>query len=968
MKRFKLKRNLAAIAALVGAFAGGGAMAIPINDPFELDSDAIATTFPDWDRIFCDSISDSRLPGHLCEGTPVSNAIVSSFVYDVVDGSNANPDNIFNGAKDTLDIAFDLWAWKNGPSANAKNDIEHGFAAVYAKDGKLYLYFGLDKLANNGDAALGFWFVQQGVSPAGNVGGNNALDFLPNNAHKNGDILIQADVTNGGGIPRYEVFTWGPNSGDNAKVGNSNLFSYLQRENVDCSAANVNDLSCAIMNLQEKSVPFSDAWKYIYKGPGQAAQQDVFAPATFFEGGLELTGLFGSDPGALPCLSSMIVETRQSQAETAELEDFVIADFKLCSLNVKKEAAPLSKAGDQVEYTITITNDGSLPLNKKSITDSLQGDLTGQAPSECDVLNPNQSCSFTYTRTVNQAETNTVTAVYSRGADNDVQATDSHVINTFTPALTIDKKAKGPTDAAFTDTPVSILQGEEVDYQIKVTNTTAAGAPNLACTITDTKLGINTQVVLASGESTTVTGSKTFTSLADLNAQNQFTNTATASCQPQGHENRVNRDDSVTVTVIPRQITLVVDKTGDAFSKPSDPVSYTFTITTDGNEDITIDSIIDDKLGNLVTNSLGFVTENNCPAVLPAGPQSCTIKATRTTQVGDPDPYVNTVTVSFHGTFSGADQDTDTHSVDLVHPAFTISKTCTPDTFPAGSSVNFTIKVANTGDVDLVTRVTDGLLSIDTTQTLAQRSKVPCAAGDFANGLSDWSDGCWQIDGSDTFEDSVTNTATADVSLPQHLGLGNTYRDTASDTCEAEKGGDATRTQGFWKTHGSDDDSDPKYGFTCHVFESHLGGHLSLAWTQVNNCEDLFGVFWANSAKLSTGKPRDAICRDELHASTQLLAALLNEGLTNGADIPTINGVKVSELLIAAMGACHDSNSATVCDVKKIKQYGGILGGYNESGDDVSIVDVHSVTIPNADPNGMKDVMDKVAGDCKAAP
>ena len=38
----------------------------------------------------------------------------------------------------------------------------------------------------------------------------------------------------------------------------------------------------------------------------------------------------------------------------------------------------------------------------------------------------------------------------------------------------------------------------------------------------------------------------------------------------------------------------------------------------------------------------------------------------------------------------------------------------------------------------------------------------------------------------------------------------------------------ATRTQGFWNTHGSDN---LQYGgYTCHVFTDHLGSFINLGW------------------------------------------------------------------------------------------------------------------------------------------
>ena len=64
-------------------------------------------------------------------------------------------------------------------------------------------------------------------------------------------------------------------------------------------------------------------WPYTPKsGP-----VDVFQRGSFFEGGINLTRLFG---GTSPCVSTFLAETRSSTPFDARLKDFAISDFNLC--------------------------------------------------------------------------------------------------------------------------------------------------------------------------------------------------------------------------------------------------------------------------------------------------------------------------------------------------------------------------------------------------------------------------------------------------------------------------------------------------------------------------------------------------------------------------------------------------------------------------------------------------------------
>ncbi|MHB0935938.1 MAG: DUF7507 domain-containing protein [Armatimonadota bacterium] len=166
-------------------------------------------------------------------------------------------------------------------------------------------------------------------------------------------------------------------------------------------------------------------------------------------------------------------------------------------------------------------------------------------------------------------------------------------------------------------------------------------------------------------------------------------------------------DASVTKTSRVVQPSVSVTKEADTeISKAGDPVNYTITITNTGDWPLENISVVDSLLGDL---SAHFTSP------LAAGAQS-TYVYEYIVQVGDDDPLVNEVTVTavaqgFSEEIEGAVvTDSAADSVDLVHPGIAIEKTADASVVHVGDTVNYTIEVFNTGDVELIdVAVTDSL-------------------------------------------------------------------------------------------------------------------------------------------------------------------------------------------------------------------------------------------------------------------
>ena len=100
----------------------------------------------------------------------------------------------------------------------------------------------------------------------------------------------------------------------------------------------------------------------------------------------------------------------------------------------------------------------------------------------------------------------------------------------------------------------------------------------------------------------------------------------------------------------------------------------------------------------------------NDQVTLASGDPAHVINVGYVVQVGDADPYENTANVSCSPDgFPNVLDDAASASVDLVHPSFTVAKTCTNEPVPVDGPATWDVVIGNTGDVDLIITADDGI-------------------------------------------------------------------------------------------------------------------------------------------------------------------------------------------------------------------------------------------------------------------
>src|SRR5262249_53663066 len=141
----------------------------------------------DWESFFSaagepsPALPDSSRPNFTASG------VKKDFLRNT-DGSfnNVDESTFTTGSKDTLNISTG-WQCTGSNNVNDKDTLLNAYAVSFtAPNGDKYIYFGLERFANNGDANIAFWFLQDGSvnCEAVGLGGASTRSFTGD--HKDG--------------------------------------------------------------------------------------------------------------------------------------------------------------------------------------------------------------------------------------------------------------------------------------------------------------------------------------------------------------------------------------------------------------------------------------------------------------------------------------------------------------------------------------------------------------------------------------------------------------------------------------------------------------------------------------------------------------------------------------------------------------------------------------------------------------
>jgi uncharacterized repeat protein (TIGR01451 family) len=380
------------------------------------------------------------------------------------------------------------------------------------------------------------------------------------------------------------------------------------------------------------------------------------------------------------------------------------------------DESPVS-AGDEIGFTITVSNNGQGTAYGVTLTDQLPAGIDWSDDSDdCEIAAGVLTCDFGdlasgadvsvhISGTTDAEDCGVVENTATVSADNEAEedtddntSGDSVVVDC--PGIDIEKTADAEVvDAAeligFTITVTN--NGPGIARDVVVTDTLPTNA-GLDWTIDD---GTGAQMCsidqgvltcefgdMGVGDSYTVH----ISSDTDATTCGLIDNTATVTIS-----NGAGDEDDASITVECPELGIDIEKGGPDLAHVGDTVTYTFDVSLTTDEPL-YDVVVTDP--NCDAGDPEYVSGDDDDFVLEPG-EVWTYTCDHLVTEEDADPLPNTATVSGTSDDGRTVTDEDDHLVDLIHPDIRIVKRVTPDNGNPGDVVTYTYAVTNTGDTTL---------------------------------------------------------------------------------------------------------------------------------------------------------------------------------------------------------------------------------------------------------------------------
>jgi uncharacterized repeat protein (TIGR01451 family) len=467
------------------------------------------------------------------------------------------------------------------------------------------------------------------------------------------------------------------------------------------------------------------------------------------------------------------------------------------NVGISKSGPATVTAGQNITYTITVTNTGPSDAAGVSVSDTPAGINFVSNSGDCTTSFP---CAL---GTVPAGQTRTITATFNVPLTSPSSVSNTATVSASTPDSSSSNNTSSVTttvnpanaDLSITKSgPASVVAGQNISYTIAVTNN--GPGPATGVSVGDTPAGVN--FVSNSGDCTTpfpcALGSipsgqtRTITSVFNvpLTSPSSVSNTATVSASTPDASSS-NNTSSVTTTVNPANADLAITKSGPASVVVGQNITYTLVVTNNGPGPANGVTVSDPTPAgiNFGSNSgdcttpfpcaLGSIGAGQTRTIttvfnVPAGYNSPTITNTASVSATTPDAPTgnNSSSVNTTVTQSGAD--------------VAVSKSGPANAAP-GSVVSYTIVVVNNGPGD----ATGVVLNDPTPSGLTFNSasgggctSFPCTIGPLPSGQNRTVLASYTVNGAGG---SVINAASVTSSSADPNGSNNSASVTTITAC-----------------------------------------------------------------------------------------------------------------------------------------------------------------------------------------
>jgi uncharacterized repeat protein (TIGR01451 family) len=299
----------------------------------------------------------------------------------------------------------------------------------------------------------------------------------------------------------------------------------------------------------------------------------------------------GSEPDPLPNEATVTADGVSSGDSVSDTDGCETDITHQPDIDVTKECPAEVPFGEDIDYTITVTNTGNEPLVGVTVTDTLLGDITGDF--DVDFSNPfpvgaTATANVSYSPGADEDPvTNTVTAS-GTGEDSGVEASaeascETDVLNP-NPEIDVDK----------TCTSLAHV-GDTVTYSITVTNT---GDEDLdGVTVSDTILG-DLSASFADSLGVGASESHQFDHVVQADDPDPLVNEVTATGTGTESETVVD-DTALCQTDVIHPAIEIVKTVSEEIVAIGDTVTYTYVVTNTGDTTLYDISVDDDILGHI---------------------------------------------------------------------------------------------------------------------------------------------------------------------------------------------------------------------------------------------------------------------------------------------------------------------------------------------------------------------------------
>ncbi|POH59317.1 hypothetical protein CVS28_07535 [Arthrobacter glacialis] len=379
------------------------------------------------------------------------------------------------------------------------------------------------------------------------------------------------------------------------------------------------------------------------------------------------------------------------------------------SLQVVKslKQSAFAAAGDVLDYTFTVTNNGNVTMNDVAVADARIG--VGSVAVTPATLAPGQTGTATANYTVKQADVDAgrisnIASVVGKqpGAELPIAPMPSNeivVTAPANPAMTFVKSADKEKFAA---------AGEKINYTFRVTNTGNVTLSQL--TVTDPRVGVPSIAVtpasLAPGASGTATVEYVVTQ-ADVDAGVVKNIATVAGSAPAGGEPlKVPSNEVALPAVQASALNIKKSATVTALPKVGENITYQFVVTNTGNTTIANVTVADEKV------DAGTLTFGGKAVAAPSGitlapTEQAIFQATHKVTQADVDAgdVVNTATATGVPPLGNPPVESTPDTVNLpgtAEPALTVQKSANASDFAeVGQALEYSFTVTNTGNVTM---------------------------------------------------------------------------------------------------------------------------------------------------------------------------------------------------------------------------------------------------------------------------